>query len=142
MKFFINEGVCERKWKDNVRIEELPNSKLRLLIPNYSETEETSEDIRFTFSNITSKSLENDLLLDNVSLVRAGKNTYYITSSEEMNQNHMYALLRSNAGDWDDIFIPSTLKDKVKVLRRIRFFDGDMENYEKFLSNVYLIKIK
>ena len=40
----------------------------------------------------------------------------------------------------DDIFIPADKKDKIKVIRRIRFVDGECD-LGNFLSNVYFVKI-
>ena len=50
------------------------------------------------------------------------------------------ALLRATENIADDIFIPASMKDRVKVIRRMRFVDDEV-NYGQFLSNVYLIKI-
>ena len=139
MKLFINKGICERKWNDNVKIEE--DSKLKLSIPNYLETERRQEYIRFILPDIKERALEKDFLLDNVTLEKTSKNTYHAIYSEKHGEPYMYALLRSTEVVPDDVYIPASMRDRVKVLRRMRFFDDEVD-YGDFLSNVYLIKIK
>ena len=51
------------------------------------------------------------------------------------------ALLRSTGVVPDDIFIPKDKKEKVEVIRRIRYLDTEAEIGE-FLANIYLIKVK
>lgn len=141
MKLFINDGVCKRRWNDNVRIENETSSTLKLSIPNYLESERRQEYIRFIFPNIKERDLEEDYLLKNISLKKIGKNTYHINNLVKPSEHCMYALLRSVERLPDDIFIPAAMKDKVKVLKRMRFIDAE-DDYGGFLSNVYLIKIK
>ena len=141
MRLFINDGIFQRNWNKNVKIEELLSSKVRITITNYLASEIRHEYIKFIFSDIDEDMLEKDILLDNVSLTRVSKNKYYITSSDTQEQPYMYALLRSAVGIPDDIFIPASMKNNVTVLRRIQFLDND-EFYGEFLSNVYLVKIK
>lgn len=149
MKLFINSGVCERIWNgENVKIKQtIGKSQLCLSIPNYLEDKKKQEDINFVFNieGINKESLEEDLLLENISLQKTSKNSYRIDSynidsSKKTSERYMYALIRSNASIPDDVFIPSYMKDKVTVLRRIRFIDTEAD-YGDFLSNVYLIKI-
>lgn len=143
MKLFINSGVYERIWNGNVKTKQSPGkSQLRLSIPNYLEEEQRHENIKFVFNmeGISKKSFERDLLLENISLRKTSKNSYIIDSSKKTSERYMYALIRSTAVVPDDVFIPSTMKDKVTVLRRIRFVDDEVD-YGNFLSNVYLIKI-
>ena len=144
MKLFINSGVCERICNGgNVKIKQtIGKSQLCLSIPNYLEDKKKQEDINFVFNieGINKESLEEDLLLENISLRKTSKNSYNIDSSKKTSERYMYALIRSNACIPDDVFIPSYMKDKVTVLRRIRFIDTEAD-YGDFLSNVYLIKI-
>lgn len=144
MKLFINSGVCGRKWNGNVKIKDSSSKKsLCLAIPNYLEEKCSQEMIKFIFDpeEISKEDLERDCLLKNVSLRKTSKNTYHIKQSEKTTEQCMYALIRSTAVIPDDVFIPTSMKDKVEVLRRIRFVD-DEPDYGIFLSNVYLIKIK
>ncbi len=143
MKLFINSGVCERIWNGNVKIKQsIGKSKLSLSIPNYLEEKRRNEDINFVFNieGISKKSFEKDLLFENISLRKTSKNSYSIDFSKKTSERYMYALIRSTAVVPDDVVIPFTMKDKVTVLRRIRFIDDEVD-YGSFLSNVYLIKV-
>ena len=144
MKLFINSGVCERICNGgNEKIKQtIGKSQLCLSIPNYLKDKKKQEDINFVFNieGINKESLEEDLLLENISLRKTSKNSYSIDSSKKTSERCMYALIRSTTRIPDDVFIPSAMKDKVTVLRRIRFVDDEVD-YGDFLSNVYLIKI-
>ena len=141
MKLFINEGICEWKRKGNVKIKELPNSKLKLSIPNYVEKEAKQEDISFIFSGITERYFEKDCLLKNITLRKTSKNRYYVEDNpSEKEERYIYALIRGLGSCIPDD-VPTCMKDKVKVLRRLRFSDHEID-YGDFLSNIYLIKIK
>lgn len=143
MKLFINSGVCERICNGNVKTKQSPGKlQLRVSIPNYLEEEQRHENINFVFNieGISKKSFERDLLFENISLRKTSKNSYSIDFSKKTSERYMYALIRSTAVVPDDVFIPSAMKDKVTVLRRIRFVDDEVD-YGDFLSNVYLIKI-
>lgn len=143
MKLFINSGVCERIWNGNVKTKQsIGKSQLHLSIPNYLEDEHKTENINFVFNidGISKKSLEKDLLLEKISLRKTSKSSYSIDLSKKISESYMYALIRSAAAIPDDVFIPSSMKDKVTVLRRIRFIDDEVD-YGDFLSNVYFIQI-
>lgn len=66
---------------------------------------------------------------------------YYLAKNTEKNNDGVYALLRSTGVVPDDIFIPKDKKEKVEVIRRIRYLDTEAEIGE-FLANIYLIKVK
>lgn len=141
MKLFINAGICERKWNGNVKIKELSSFRLKLSIPNYVESEKKQEYIKIILpEDIKEKDLEEDLLLEGVFLKKTSKNTYHVDYLTKPSKDLMYALLRSTDVIPDDIFIPASMKDRVRVLRRIRFIDDEVD-YGDFLSNVYLIEI-
>lgn len=138
MKLFINEGICERIWNGNVKVNKLPDSKIKLSIPNYIESKKKHEYIDFILPDIAERDFLKDILLEEVTLKEISKNLYH---TEETTENiSMYALLRATEIVPDDIFIPASMKDRVKVMRRIRFVDDEVD-YGSFLSNVYLIKI-
>ena len=135
MKLFINSGVCERIWNGNVKIKQsIGKSKLSLSIPNYLEEKRRNEDINFVFNieGISKKSFEKDLLFENISLRKTSKNSYSIDFSKKTSERYMYALIRSTAVVPDDVVIPYAMKDKVTVLRRIRFIDDEVD-YGSFL---------
>lgn len=155
MKLFINSGVFDRMWNGNVKIKKIAEQKkVCLSIPNYLEETHEIETINFLFSDeiidahdFNKEGYEHKL--DNISLKQESKNSYHINlsnddssndSSKKVNDQCMYALLRCASIVPDDIFIPASKKDKIEVLRRIRFID-DEADLGDFLSNVYLIKI-
>lgn len=140
MKLFINSGVCERKWNGNVEISELDNGMTELKIPNYLENESREEYITFILP-CSPEDLEKDLLLEQVSLHRANQTAYRINQKNIKNDKGIYALVRSTETIPDDVYIPAAMKDRVTVIRRIRFIDDEVD-YGDFLSNVYLIKVK
>jgi hypothetical protein len=141
MKLFINSGVWERLPQDYVTE---GKSQLILSIPNYLEEKRRHKDNTFTFEikGINRESFEGDLLLENISLRKTGENSYTINRSRKRinSERHMFALIRSTVIVPDDIVIPSIMKDKVKVIKRIRFWDFEPD-YGEFLSNIYLIRI-
>lgn len=139
MKLFINSGVCERKWNGNVKIRELDNDKTELKIPNYLEKERREEYITFILPCVP-EDLEKDLTIQRISLHKKNTKTYQIRKENEKNDKGIYALLRSTSVVPDDVFIPATMKDRVTIIRRIRFVDDEVD-YGQFLSNVYLIKV-
>ena len=141
MKLFINEGIWERDWYGLIGIKELSDSRLKLTMPNYLEKVNKHEKVRFVFSNISVKDLERDILLNNISLRKSGKNTYNFIHSIGYHEDYMYAFLRSTGKCADDVFIPASMKDKVEVIRKISFVNDEVD-YGDFLSNVYFIKIK
>ena len=138
MKLFINEGICERIWNGNVQVTELPDSKIKLSIPNYIQSKREHEYVNFILPDVTERDIRNDILLEEVSLEKTRENTYHFKKSKGNRQ--MYALLRSTEVIPDDIFIPASMKDRVQVVRRMRFIDDEVD-YGGFLSNVYLIKL-
>lgn len=143
VKLFINSGICEREWNGNVKITRSANkSQLHLTIPNYLEEEHKEESIKFVFNigEISEESLKKDLLLENIFLRKTSRNSYRIEQAKKNSEQYMYALIRSTAVVPDDVFIPSSMKNNVTVIRRIRFVDDEVE-YGDFLSNVYFIKI-
>lgn len=144
MKFFINSGVYDgRTWYDNVKITQFANkTQLHLTFLNYLEEEHKEENIKFVFSigEISEASLEKDLLLENIFLRKTSRNSYRIEPAKKTSEQYMYALIRNTAVVPDDVFIPSSMKNKVTVLQRIRFVDAEVD-YGDFLSNVYFIKI-
>lgn len=102
----------------------------------------SQEIINFVFKieEISEKNFEKDFLLKDVAMRKTGQNTYQINHSEKSTERQMYALIRSSTIIPDDVFIPTSMKHKVKVLRRMRFVDDEVD-YGDFLSNVYLIRI-
>ena len=139
MKLFINEGICQRIWNGNVKVNKLPDcNKIKLSIPNYLEFKGKNEYINFILPDLTARDFLKNILLEDVTLKKTSKNSYH---TEEAKENiAIYALLRATENIPDDIFIPASMQHRVKVIRRMRFVDDEV-GYGQYLSNVYLIKI-
>lgn len=149
MDLFINSGICRREFTfyDSRVIRKVCDGKLKLTIPNYIEDQDLEQYINFILPikilPLQSEyKLNCDLMLNNISLIKINYNTYEISSEVEKQEDCMYALLRSLHNCEDDICIPSAMRDKVDVIKRIRFIDENLYfDYGEFLSNIYLIKI-
>lgn len=143
MKLFINSGVYERKWNENVRAFPLPDNKLKLKIPIYQEDTPKSKRkyITFILPNLARSDLKYDVILNSISLKKSSKNVYRVEEKKCAQHHSMYALLRGTDIVPDDIYIPTNMKNKVTVIQRFQFIDNEVD-YGNFLSNIYLIKIK
>lgn len=139
MNFFINKGLFEREW--NFEITSV-NGKTKFSIPEYVEKKRRHYQLYFLFDGIVStEDLKENLFVKRVTMEKVKKDMYYLAKTTEKNNDGVYALLRSTGVVPDDIFIPKDKKEKVEVIRRIRFMDTEAEIGE-FLANIYLIKVK
>ena len=139
MNFFINKGLFEREW--NFEITSV-NGKTQFSIPEYVEKKRRHYQLYFLFDGIVNtEDLKENLFVKNVTMEKVKKDMYYLAKTTEKNNDGVYALLRSTGVVPDDIFIPKDKKEKVEVIRRIRFMDTEAEIGE-FLANIYLIKVK
>lgn len=139
MNFFINKGLFEREW--NFEITSV-NGKTQFSIPEYVEKKRRHYQLYFLFDGIVStEDLKENFFLKNVTMEKVRKDMYYLAKNTEKNNDGVYALLRSTGVVPDDIFIPKDKKEKVEVIRRIRYLDTEAEIGE-FLANIYLIKVK
>ena len=139
MNFFINKGLFEREW--NFEITSV-NGKMQFSIPEYVEKKRRHYQLYFLFDLIVStEDLKENFFLKNVTMEKVRKDMYYLAKNTEKNNDGVYALLRSTGVVPDDIFIPKDKKEKVEVIRRIRYLDTEAEIGE-FLANIYLIKVK
>ena len=139
MNFFINKGLFEREW--NFEITSV-NGKMQFSIPEYVEKKRRHYQLYFLFDGIVStEDLKENLFVKRVTMEKVKKDMYYLAKNTEKNNDGVYALLRSTGVVPDDIFIPKDKKEKVEVIRRIRYLDTEAEIGE-FLANIYLIKVK
>lgn len=139
MNFFINKGLFEREW--NFEITSV-NGKTQFSIPEYVEKKRRHYQLYFLFDGIVStEDLKENLFVKRVTMEKVKKDMYYLAKNTEKNNDGVYALLRSTGVVPDDIFIPKDKKEKVEVIRRIRYLDTEAEIGE-FLANIYLIKVK
>lgn len=139
MNFFINKGLFEREW--NFEITSV-NGKTQFSIPEYVEKKRRHYQLYFLFDGIVNtEDLKENLFVKNVTMEKVKKDMYYLAKTTEKNNDGVYALLRSTGVVPDDIFIPKDKKEKVEVIRRIRFMDTEAEIGE-FLANIYLVKVK
>ena len=139
MNFFINKGLFEREW--NFEITSV-NGKTQFSIPEYVEKKRRHYQLYFLFDGIVStEDLKENFFVKRVTMEKVKKDMYYLAKNTEKNNDGVYALLRSTGVVPDDIFIPKDKKEKVEVIRRIRYLDTEAEIGE-FLANIYLIKVK
>ena len=139
MNFFINKVLFEREW--NFEITSV-NGKTQFSIPEYVEKKRRHYQLYFLFDGIVStEDLKENLFVKRVTMEKVKKDMYYLAKTTEKNNDGVYALLRSTGVVPDDIFIPKDKKEKVEVIRRIRYLDTEAEIGE-FLANIYLIKVK
>ena len=139
MNFFINKGLFEREW--NFEITSV-NGNTQFSIPEYVEKKRRHYQLYFLFDGIVStEDLKENLFVKRVTMEKVKKDMYYLAKTTEKNNDGVYALLRSTGVVPDDIFIPKDKKEKVEVIRRIRYLDTEAEIGE-FLANIYLIKVK
>ena len=139
MNFFINKGLFEREW--NFEITSV-NGKTQFSIPEYVEKKRRHYQLYFLFDGIVStEDLKENLIVKIFTMEKVKKHMYYLAKTTEKNNDGVYALLRSTGVVPDDIFIPKDKKEKVEVIRRIRYLDTEAEIGE-FLANIYLIKVK
>ena len=139
MTFFINKGLFEREW--NFEITSV-NGKTQFSIPEYVEKKRRHYQLYFLFDGIVStEDLKENRFVKRVTMEKVKKDMYYLAKTTEKNNDGVYALLRSTGVVPDDIFIPKDKKEKVEVIRRIRYLDTEAEIGE-FLANIYLIKVK
>ncbi len=141
MRLFINSGICDRKWNGNVSIRQ-KKGIVTLRIPEYSEETLTQKHVEFVIPNLKRRMLRTNTWVLNLKLQEeaSSKERFIFTDTYDPYVGGIYALLRSTVMVPDDIFIPADKKDKIKVIRRIRFVDGECD-LGNFLSNVYFVKI-
>ena len=143
MMFFINPEVCKRS--ETYELNFLEPDRLKLTIYNFlsrkgNETEE--ECIEFTFCGAKPEDMKcfyRGFGL-NAKIEKTGENEYQICSDDTTDTNVLYALIRGTKYVNDEIFVPSSMRDNVEVIRRIRPVD-EKRNYGAYLGNVYLIKV-
>lgn len=151
MKLFINAGIWTlNRWH-------LSNLKIKSL----KATKNKDQRVRVTFRNFLGNDDKNfgkisiilpeeckeeidekkDILIEDVKLIKKGTNYEFVkseTSSEE--ENYIYALLYSEKVCFDDVHIEAKMKDKVKLIQKIRCIN-DESDAGGYISNIYLVKI-
>ena len=137
MKLFINSGVC--KYNAFFKIERLKDKRIKLQIKSLSEEGEY-EYINFIMPLDNEDDLKKDVLLQPVSLKCLSRDTFEFRKKPSSKDKHIYVMIRNVEEIFDDIFIPTAMKSSVQMIKRIRFIDYE-EGTDKFLSNLYFIKI-
>ncbi len=139
MKLFINSGIYDRSCNGNVKFK-TTNNGIKLIIPNWVESERRHEKITFIIPNTKGKDLTKDIFLENLILKKRKNNTFQFTQTKERNDRVIYALVRSISPVPDDIYINASTKANIKVICHMKFVDDEV-NLGCFISNVYLIRI-
>ncbi len=140
MRFFINKGICKRKYNGNVSVRQ-KDGIVTLRIPNYDEVTKEQQYVEFIIPHIEESMLKTDLWIYNLVLEEITENRIVFSEKYDSCTGEIYALIRSTEFVPDDVYIPKEKSKDVKVIRRIRFVDDECDLGD-FLSNVYFIKIK
>ena len=140
MRFFINKGICKRKYNGNVSVRQ-KDGIVTLRIPNYDEVTKEQQYVEFIIPHIEESMLKTDLWIYNLVLEEITENRIVFSEKYDSCTGEIYALIRSTEVVPDDVYIPKEKSKNVKVIRRIRFVDDECDLGD-FLSNVYFIKIK
>ena len=140
MRLFDNEGVCKRKWNGNISIRQ-KDGIVTLRIPDFNQRTSKETYVEFVIPNVTKKMLKTNRWIYNVVMKEYTEDRIVFSDEYAPYTGEIYAIVRSTEAVPDDVFIPKAKKNKVKVLRRLRFVDGECDLGD-FLSNVYFIRIK
>lgn len=140
MRFFINKGICKRKYNGNVSVRQ-KDGIVTLRIPNYDEVTKEQPYVEFIIPHNEESMLKTDLWIYNLVLEEITENRIVFSEKYDSCTGEIYALIRSTEFVPDDVYIPKEKSKNVKVIRRIRFVDDECDLGD-FLSNVYFIKIK
>ena len=140
MRLFVNEGVCKRKWNGNISIRQ-KDGIVTLRIPDFNQRTSKETYVEFVIPNVTKKMLKTNRWIYNVVMKEYTEDRIVFSDEYAPYTGEIYAIVRSTEAVPDDVFIPKAKKNKVKVLRRLRFVDGECDLGD-FLSNVYFIRIK
>lgn len=140
MRLFINKGICKRKWNGNVSVRQ-KDGIVTLRIPDYNKETNREPYVEFVIPNVKRKMLKTNRWIYNLVLKEITENRIVFEEEYDPCTGEIYAIVRSTEAVPDDVFIPKAKKNKVKVIRRLRFVDGECDLGD-FLSNVYFIRIK
>lgn len=140
MRLFVNEGVCKRKWNGNISIRQ-KDGIVTLRIPDFNQRTSKETYVEFVIPNVTKKMLKTNRWIYNIVMKEYTEDRIVFSDEYAPYTGEIYAIVRSTEAVPDDVFIPKAKKNKVKVLRRLRFVDGECDLGD-FLSNVYFIRIK
>ena len=140
MRLFINKGICKRKWNGNVSVRK-KDEIVTLRIPDYNKETKREPYVEFVIPNVKRKMLKTNRWIYNLVLKEITEKRIVFADEYDPCTGEIYALVRSTEAVPDDVFIPKAKKNKVKVIRRLRFVDGECDLGD-FLSNVYFIRIK
>lgn len=139
MKLFIME--LERYFNYQIKVEEIDGERTKLIIPNLIENDSTYENIEFVLPMHKEKVIHSEKLNISCSKLWNNKNEYKFENGVAGNEKNIYALLNNSKQAPSDIYIPVNMKEKVKVLKKIRFYDSEPD-YGDFIAQLYFVKIK
>ncbi len=142
MNLFISKSICSQDIQH--RISYTVNKNLKLVIPNLLGGEK-KEEISFVFYNlelITPQKLYNqDIFLPNIKLRGNAKNTYAFEPSKAFKPSPLlYALLKCPYPYQDDIFIPVSMQNSIRIIKHIKN-SNSLDNFDNDFSNIYFVAI-
>lgn len=140
MKLFIGKGICGREcWYDSVKVIQKGKNTI-LKVPVFVKGKSKHDFFDFIIPRVKAEDLKGDLFLENVKM-KKNKSSYHFKKTKYHDERVIYALIRSIEVVPDDVYIQRSMKDKVKVIKHIRFVDDEVDLGD-FLCNVYFIRIK
>lgn len=118
------------------------DNRTKLTIKNLLEDDQDYEDIDFVLPISTEQITDKDKVEIDFSKLKKIKRQYiFEQKTDKDNQNITYALLHNSNNVPSDIYIPVSMKEKVQVLKEIRFHDIEVD-YGCFIAPTYFVKIK
>lgn len=136
MRLFIYSGVCKRKETVNISEKE-GYTTLKFL----DCSEGIHGIVEIVIQNLKKKELKKNTWVYNIEIAEMSKEKIVFADGYVPNVGEIYALFRTSEIVPDDVYIQKDMKDKVTVIRRIRFLDSEAD-LGFFKSNVYLFKIR
>ena len=94
LRLFINEGICKRKWNNNVIIHK-KNGVVKLKIPNYNEATYKQTYVEFIIPHIEESMLKTDVWMYNLVLEECTENRIVFSEKYDSCTGEIYALIRS-----------------------------------------------
>ena len=119
LRLFINEGICKRKWNNNVIIHK-KNGVVTLKIPNYNEATYKQTYMEFIIPHIEESMLKTDVWMYNLVLEECTENRIVFSEKYDSCTGEIYALIRSTEVVPDDVYIPK--EKSTEFLKASAFF--------------------
>lgn len=138
MKLFV-VGL-RRYFGYQIELEEMDNNRTKLIIPNLVKNDSTYEKIEFILPTDKQDILDSGNLNIDCSRLKTKGNKYIFEETARDGSRIVYALLHNPKCVPSDVYLPTNMKSKVEVLRKIRFYDVEPD-YGDYIAHAYFVKI-